>query len=74
MFVSGRTAYGLTAVRSAMVEWSINVGEMPMQMEEGKFISVGSPSGGNDKASDRCGVVYYFVRDMLLNLSVAVNC
>jgi hypothetical protein len=47
----GRTAYGLTAVRSAMVEWSINLGEMVMQIEEGKFISVGG--SGGDKASDR---------------------
>ena len=48
---TGRTAFGLTAVRSAMVEWSINVGETCMQLVEGKFISMSGSEGegGTDR-------------------------
>eukprot|EP01034_Spumella_vulgaris_P030819 gene30819-38095_t len=46
---SGKSAFGLTSIRSAMVEWTLNLGEGARQVVEGNFTS--SSSGGN--AGDR---------------------
>jgi hypothetical protein len=41
----GSAAFGLSAVRNAMVEWSLNLGEDVLQIVDGKF----GGGGGTDK-------------------------
>ena len=53
----GPSSFGLSAVRNAMVEWSLNVGDDVLQVVEGKFGGGGGEnrgtasggSGGADK-------------------------
>lgn len=47
----GGASFGLTTVRSAMVEWSINLGEDVLQLAEGRFGGGAGEAGGG--AADR---------------------
>jgi Bardet-Biedl syndrome 9 protein len=48
-----KIGFGLTPVRSAMVEWSIHVGDSVIQLVEGKFLSPGNSSGGSSGSDHR---------------------
>jgi len=50
---SGSSSFGLTAVRNAMVEWSLNLGEDVLQMVDGRF--------ENGSSSDKKSVEHILV-------------
>lgn len=56
---SGGASFGLTAVRSAMVEWTLNLGEQCLQILDGRFVTVGgdgqglSMSSNNDRMTEQ---------------------
>ena len=48
---SGSNAFGVSAIRNALVEWSINVGESCRQIEEGSYTRASSSSGNNNNTA-----------------------
>ena len=49
---SNSSSFGLSAVRNAMVEWSLNLGEDVLQIAEGRFGGEQSSGSGDKKIAE----------------------